>query len=240
MITKEVFCVDTSEDNLSQCRLTYVCWIPTYLQNYKVLLHLFGKKARIVGTFKSDALLIHEEIFGSTPDFSLVSKPALAKELNELLQAEQAQEEQNEIARMSLDLNDRKYKYSKEQLTKFLEFKALMTKKLGEELCGKLSDNTFCRFLDGYLFKFEECEKNMTDYLVNYLNQNWKIKNNLDSLKVDDFPEIIQKDFLRIIGNDKEGRPVIFFRIRNFTTEGTTGDRLALFNGVIVNHALSM
>lgn len=57
-------------------------------------------------------------------------------------------------------------------------------------------------------------------------------------MKVEDFPEIVEKDFLRIIGKDKEGRPIIYFRIRNFSTEGTTGDRLALFNGIIVNKAL--
>lgn len=71
------------------------------------------------------------------------------------------------------------------------------------------------------------------------MTQNWKVANNLDSLKIEDFPEIIAKDFLRIIGKDKEGRPIIYFKIRNFTTEGTTGERLALFNGVMVNIALA-
>ena len=60
----------------------------------------------------------------------------------------------------------------------------------------------------------------------------------LPELKLEDFPEILEKDFLKIIGKDKEGRPVVFFRIRNFTPEGTTADRLALFNGVIVTKAL--
>lgn len=131
-----------------------------------MLLHVFGKKARIVGTFKSDGLLIHEEIFGSTPDFSLAQPPCMAKEIRALIKEDQDQEDEREIARLSLDLTDRKYKYSKEQLTKFVEFRTLMTKKMGEEVCGKLSDNTFCRFLDGYMFNFHECEKNMTDYLV--------------------------------------------------------------------------
>lgn len=209
------------------------------MTGFKQLLHLFGKKARILGTFRHDSLLIHEEIFGSTPDFNLAVKPAIARELRDLIKEDQEHEDQREIARLALDLNDRKHKYNKEQLSKFVEFKQLMTRKMGEEICGKLSDNTFARFLDGYLFNFTECEKNMTDYLVLFTYQNWKVKNNLDSYKVEDFPEIIQKDFLRMIGKDKEGRPIIFFRIKNFTTEGTTGDRLALFNGVMVNIALA-
>lgn len=57
---------------------------------------------------------------------------------------------------------------------------------------------------------------------------------------MEDFPEIIQKDFLKIIGTDKEGRPILYFRIKNFTPAGTTADRLALFNGVVVTYALSM
>lgn len=130
------------------------------------MLHLFVKKARIVGTFQHDSLLIHEEIFGSTPDFTVSFKPAMAKELRNLIKEDQEQEDEREIARLSLDLNDRKYKYNKEQLTKFLEFKNHMTKKMGEAVCGKLTDNTFARFLDGYLFNLPECEKNMTDYLV--------------------------------------------------------------------------
>ncbi len=60
----------------------------------------------------------------------------------------------------------------------------------------------------------------------------------LPELKLEDFPEILEKDFLQIIGKDRDGRPVVFFRIRNFTPEGTTADRLALFNGVIVSKAL--
>lgn len=58
------------------------------------------------------------------------------------------------------------------------------------------------------------------------------------TLRYEDFQEIVAKDFLSVIGHDREGRPIIYFKIKNFTSEGTTGDRLALFNGVLVTKAL--
>lgn len=166
LMTKEVFCIQESQDGLTHSRLTYLCWLPKTLTDFKILLHLFGKKARIVGTLRSESLLIHEEIFGSTPDFSISNKPKMARELQNLIKEDQEQEDERELARHSLDLNDRKYKYSKEQLTKFVEFKQNMIKKMGENVCAKLTDNTYARFLDGYQFNLVECEKNMTDYLV--------------------------------------------------------------------------
>ena len=160
--------MEAVQHGLSNCRLTYLCWIPKSITHYKTFLHLFGKKARIVGTFKNEALIIHEEIFGSTPDFRLSPRPAMVKEIRNLIKEDQEQEEKTEIARLALDLDDRKHKYTKEQLLKFVQFKQIMTVKMGKKVCGNLADNVFCRFLDGYLFNFIECEKNMTDYLVSF------------------------------------------------------------------------
>ena len=63
-------------------------------------------------------------------------------------------------------MNDRKHKYDGSQLDKFVVFKSKMSSKLGSQAVQDLSDNIYCRFLDGYLFNLEEAEKHMTNYLV--------------------------------------------------------------------------
>ncbi len=57
-------------------------------------------------------------------------------------------------------------------------------------------------------------------------------------LKKEDFPDILSKNFLRVIGKDREGRPILYFYIKNFTPEGTTPDRLGLYMGIVVSEAL--
>lgn len=61
---------------------------------------------------------------------------------------------------------DRKKNYSPEQLEKYFQFKETMKEKLGEEMVSKFSDNIYCRYLTGYVWDIQECEKNMAGMAV--------------------------------------------------------------------------
>lgn len=67
-----------------------------------------------------------------------------------------------------LNLDDRKSKYSQEQLIAFVDFKDSIIHKMGAEKTNGLDDNIYCRFLDGYLFNIPECTKNITGFLVSF------------------------------------------------------------------------
>jgi hypothetical protein len=41
------------------------------------------------------------------------------------------------------------------------------------------------------------------------------------------------------LGEDKEGRPILYFCIRNFVPKELDPDKLALFNGVFIHEVLS-
>ncbi len=79
-------------------------------------------------------------------------------------QLELEEKKKQDVSHLSLD--DRKHRYSQEQLQKFVEFKAEVTEKLGKEAVEGFEDNIFCRFLDGYLFNFAEGIKNISGYTV--------------------------------------------------------------------------
>jgi hypothetical protein len=191
----------------------------------------------MVGSLRSEAAAVHEEIFG-TVSRSPFGGQAVSKEVTTLINEEIEHERQREVERLNLDMNDRKHKYDKQQIALFIEFRSRLQKRMGKAAIEPLSDNVYCRFLDGYKFDLAECEKNFVGFMVDLRDQEWRQTNKLESLKLEDFPELIKKDFLHIIGQDKEGRPIIYFKIRKFITEGTTPDRLVLFNGVLVTQAL--
>lgn len=185
-------------------------------------------------------VLIHEEIFGKNQELNPEKRlQSMNLSVKSVIQDELDEEQKNANDLSGLVLDDRKIKYTKEQLEKFVQFKNEAIRMIGKESLEGYNDNVYCRFLDGYSFNFEEGLKNLSSYTVrdSYLEK-WRIENRVDFLKLEDFPEIIAKDFIQIIGKDREGRPIIFFRIRNFTSEGTTAERIALFNGVIVTKAL--
>lgn len=237
----EIIALQAPETNYSKTLLTYIMCLPSELSQKADLLDVMLITARSLGTLNTEAGLIYEEMFSFNRldskivgvvarDFSNFNGPS---HLKLLLQEETKLEEDAQSQIGGLDLTDRKKKYDSAKLTEFVRFKNKMVQKLGSHATDGLPDNVYCRFLDGYLFNIQECETHMTNFL------GWRLDNKLWTLKLEEFPEIIQKDFLKILGPDKEGRPVIMFKIKNFTSEGTTADRLALFNGVMVTKALS-
>lgn len=171
-VESDVFEVFRIEMNgLDGCHLTYLSWIPRKVLEFKTLCHLFSKKARAVGTFRREAAIIHEEIFGSSPELRVVDRDrGMSKEIRDMIKRDIENEEKLEFERLKLDMNDRKHKYDMQKLTTFVKFREKMIKKMGEEATKNLTDNAYCRFLDGYNFNLEECEKNMTNYIVQNFN----------------------------------------------------------------------
>lgn len=92
------------------------------------------------------------------------------KAVRGLLEEDMQAEEQNAGLRSHLTLDDRKHKYSDKQLDMFIEFQTRMIQKMGVEKTEGLTDNVYCRFLDGYLFDLQEGEKHMTAFLVRNSN----------------------------------------------------------------------
>lgn len=164
----EVFCIEMLD--IFSSMLTYICWIPNNIDHFPAFSRLFTKKAKAVGTFRREGWVIHEEIFGSPPELSLSSrKVTITSEIKNMLKAETEEEEKLEIQRLNLNMEDRKHKYDRDKIKKYLQFKERMVKKMGVEATSDLTDNSYCRFLDGYLFDFDECEKNMTNMIVAFL-----------------------------------------------------------------------
>lgn len=167
-IGPDVFEVFRLEMNgLDSCQLTYISWIPRKSLDFRLFCHLFMKKARAVGTFKREASIIHEEIFGSAPELRVVDKErGITREIRKMINDDIENEEKLELERLHLNMGDRKHKYDRAQLTTFVQFREKIIKKMGQEATKNFTDNTYCRFLDGYNFNLEECEKNITNYIV--------------------------------------------------------------------------
>ena len=53
-------------------------------------------------------------------------------------------------------MNDRKYKYTDDQLDKFIQFKEQVAHKIKDiQLLKNLEDNIYCRFLECFDFNFD-------------------------------------------------------------------------------------
>lgn len=239
-MTVELIALQVPDNNYNITLLTYVMQYPTGISQETELREIALSAIRSLGTFKQEASTIHQEMFSANSldskivgvvaeDLSNFSAPA---HLKQLIEEETKMEEDALNMVGDLDMSDRKGKYDQGKLSKFVQFRRKMIDKMGADHTEGIIDNVYCRFLDGYLFNMPECELHMTNFLT------WRKSNQLWTLKIEDFPEIIQKDFLKILGPDKEGRPILYFKIKNFTAEGTTPERLALFNGVLVTKAL--
>ena len=77
---------------------------------------------------------------------------------------QQELEENDKVGK--LDLSDRKYKYTREQLVKFLEFKAWAAEEFSEEELKDLKDNHYCRFLEGYVWEKKQYQTKIAGFIV--------------------------------------------------------------------------
>lgn len=136
--------------------------------------------------------------------------------------------------RNKLDMNDRKHKYTDDQLDKFIEFKDLVARTIKDKpLLDNLWDNIYCRFLEGFEWKFDLALEKITLYL------NWAKENNVFGLRHDeDFKQLESLKMVHYIGKDREGRPVLFFSIKNFLPSEINPNEIGVYYGVFVNYYL--
>lgn len=96
-------------------------------------------------------------------------------------------------------MNDRKYKYSEDQIDAFLEFKEAIQNKFSDpNLLDNIEDNIYCRFLDSYDWNLETCFIKMLDMLE------WAKNYRVFSLDIsNDLVNIYEKQIVRDMGVDK-------------------------------------
>ena len=131
-------------------------------------------------------------------------------------------------------MNDRKHKYTDDQLDKFIEFKDLVARTIKDQpLLDNLWDNVYCRFLEGFQWDFELALQKITVYLV------WAKQNNVFALNPEeDFKHLASQKFVHLIGKDRDNRPVLYFCIKNFVPAELDSNEVGVYYGVFVNHCL--
>ena len=90
----------------------------------------------------------------------------MLQELSEMIE-EEIQKEVRQAKELMMGEPDRKVNYTPEQLNKFFQFKDLILSKIAPTFASKISDNIYCRFLQGFLWDQQEAATKMLKMLVN-------------------------------------------------------------------------
>lgn len=95
-------------------------------------------------------------------------KPFLNPELEDILN-----QELDEIKKKRLllagEMDDRKCLLTEDQLEIFLDFKEKINSQISEELASHLTDNIYCRYLQGYIWELKTAEMKISGMLVNFI-----------------------------------------------------------------------
>lgn len=97
------------------------------------------------------------------------------QELEEMLLKE-IEEMNKKMGIMAGELDDRKSQLTEDQLEIFLDFKEKINSKISEELSTHLTDNIYCRYLQGYVWELKVAEEKMIGMLhwaksINFYNR---------------------------------------------------------------------
>lgn len=96
-----------------------------------------------------------------------------------------------------------------------------------------VEDNIYCRFLEGFDWKLKKCLEKILDMLA------WAKKKHLYTIDHEsDLADMHNKKVLQYLGQDKEGRPILYLSIKKFKPSTLNADDIGIYYGSMLKKLL--